>query len=168
MDINQLIREGFEKLAAGVATQIRVATVTRLDKDKVVCDATLVDTEVEVFDIRLRATDDQTDDGLVVFPQVGSFILIAQIANNGGWILMMCSEIEDVFFKKSTILFSLAEGLLYKKGNDTLAALVADLLDALLQLVVLTAVGPSTGLDPSSLQSLTELKLKFSQLLKDV
>ncbi|MDJ1494152.1 hypothetical protein QNI19_14505 [Cytophagaceae bacterium DM2B3-1] len=141
MDINQLIREGLQELAKGVATQIRVATVTALYKDKVVCDAKFVDTEVEIFNIRLRATDDETDEGLVIFPKVGSFILIAQIANGGGWLLLMGSEYESMTLKK---------------GGKELGSVLVDLLGAIKVLTVTTPMGESKP--PTNINSFMQVE----------
>jgi hypothetical protein len=141
MDIPQLIREGFQRMAQDSATQIRVARVTSLDKDKVVCDAAFVDTEVDVFNIRLRATDDSTDDGLVVYPKVGSFILVAQIANNGDWIMLMGSEYDSVTIKRN--------------GKD-LGEVLVDLLGAIKLMTVTTPAGESKP--PTNLQTFLQVE----------
>lgn len=141
MDIDQLIREGLQRMVAGVSTQVRVAKVTSVDKGKVVCEAQLVDTEAEVFNIRLRATDDEADEGLILFPKMGSYILICQIANGGGWLMLMGSEYE---------------ALSIKRNGKELGQTLLDLLDALKKLTVTTPAGESKV--PTNLASFVQVE----------
>ncbi len=141
MDIDQLIREGLQKLAQGVSTQVRIALVTSVDKGKAVCEAQLVDSEVLVYNIRLRATDDQADEGLIMFPKVGSYILICQIANDGGWLMLMGSEYQ---------------ALSIKRNGKELGQVLVDLIGAMKNLSHATAVGESAK--PTNLPEIVQVE----------
>jgi hypothetical protein len=128
MDIEQLIREGFKRLAADGAAQVRVAKVVSVDKARVVCEVEMVDTEAGLGGVRLRATDDEADEGLVVYPKPGSFVLVTQIANDGGWLVLMGSEYEALSIKRN--------------GKD-LGKTLIDFAKALQTLTVTTPAGES-------------------------
>ncbi len=92
-----LIREGIQRLAGKGATRSLPGIVQSVDKAKCTCDVALADQEeIVIYDVRLRATDDEQDQGMLLFPAAGSDVLITQLINGGGWFVSMSSELDSV------------------------------------------------------------------------
>jgi hypothetical protein len=103
--------------------------VLSVDKPKVLCKVQSIENEELVFeDVRLRAIDDAQDKGFVLFPKVGSTVLIGQIKNTSAYYVAMYSEIDKVKWATDA---------------ENLKDLLADLLTAIKAITVTTGVGPS-------------------------
>lgn len=61
------------------------------------CDVLPLGGEAELLDVRLMATIDDNDDGLLITPKVGSFVAVAIFSHEAGEaVVVMFSEIESI------------------------------------------------------------------------
>ena len=134
-----------------IPTQVVGGTVLRVDQARALCDVQPADAGApELLDVQLRAVDDGSSKGFVLWPVVGSPVLVGLIENDpNNCFVVAVSRVEA---------FTLAT------QTDSLAALFTDLLAALEQLTVTTAVGPSGP--PINALSFQQLAQRGKQLLR--
>lgn len=132
-------------------TQVLGGTVLRVDTGRAVCDVQPADIGApELLDVQLRAVDDGSSKGFVLWPVVGSAVLVGLIENDpNNCFVAAVSQVESFTLSTQT---------------DSLAALFTDLLAALEQLTVTTAVGPSGP--PINALSFQQLAQRGKQLLR--
>lgn len=132
--------------------QVVSGTVLAVNKAEATCDVQPLDTAApEIFDVRLRAVDDEQLTGLIIWPQVGSVVLVGLIDNDPNTaFLSLASEVES--YTLST-------------EQESLLTWLQDLVQALQQLVLLTNAGATTGLLPTSQQALQQLLTRLPNLL---
>lgn len=111
-------------------TQTVGGTVLRVDKARAVCDVQPSDDQApELLDVQLRAVDDGTATGFVLWPVAGSPVLVGLIENDpNNCFVAAVSRVET--FTLST-------------ATDSAGKLLADLFTALGQLTVTTGTGQS-------------------------
>lgn len=84
-------------LAMFPSQTVMLGKVVEVDKEKVSCKVELVsNAEIVLEGVRLRAVDDEQDKGLVLFPKVGSAVLVGKIENMTAYYIAMFSELESV------------------------------------------------------------------------
>ncbi|AWM31364.1 hypothetical protein [Hymenobacter nivis] len=134
-----------------IPSQVVGGTVLRVDAARAVCDVQPAEAGApELLDVQLRAVDDGSSKGFVLWPVVGSPVLVGLIENDpNNCFVVAVSRVEA---------FTLAT------QTDSLAALFADLLAAIGALTVTTAVGPSGP--PINLTSFQQLAQRGKQLLR--
>lgn len=130
--------------------QVLPATVLTVNKAEAIIDVQPIDEQLpQMFDVRLRAVDDDTATGLIQWPTVGSVVLIGLIGNDVNTAFMVAaSEVET--FTIST-------------AQESLHTFLQDLLTALQQLTVPTPAGVS-GV-PINLTAFTDLATRLPLLL---
>lgn len=136
-------------------SEVVTAVVTAIDEDTCTCSATV--DELEITDVQLRAVIDDKK-GFVIFPKVGSTILVQKLGDKEEFFVTMFSEID---------------GVLIQKDEDTLQLIIADLADQLkavsaeLQKVVV-AIGVTPDVPALQLidAAIDEIKNRNAQLLK--
>lgn len=129
------------------------------------CDG--VDLEgVEQYDIRLRAAIDGQDNGVLVKPKVGSWILVGNIGKSDSELTVIAtSEIESVSAKIDGLEFEVsAQGMELKRGAESLKGLLSELLDAISTITVTAAGSPSST--PLNAPLFTALKTRLNSLLR--
>lgn len=72
-----------------------LAKVTAVDVDKQVCDVQPVDGGSALLDVRLKAVNDEAQTGFVIFPKIGSIVLLAAISDEDAFVLS-CQEVEQI------------------------------------------------------------------------
>lgn len=113
-----------------IPTQVLGGTVVAVDRARAVCDVQPADNNApELLDVQLRAVDDGSTKGFVLWPVVGSPVLVGLIEN----------DLNNCF----VVAVSQVEAFTLASQTDSLAALLADLLTAIKQLTVTTGTGPS-------------------------
>lgn len=134
-----------------VPTQTVGGTVLRVDEARATCDVQPADAgAAELLDVQLRAVDDGSAKGFVLWPVVGSAVLVGLIDNDPNHCAVLaCSRVAA---------FTLAS------PTDSLAALWADLFAALGQLTVTTGTGPSGP--PINLPALQALAQRAAALFR--
>jgi hypothetical protein len=78
------IRESLENILKDLfpLQAILVATVTSVDMEKSVCTVKLINSELELPNVRLRSVADGSDLGLIAYPKNGSKVLVGFVNNN--------------------------------------------------------------------------------------
>jgi len=145
------------------------AVVLAVDEGKATVDVLPVGSDAELFDVRLKAAVDDQADGLVIFPEVGSSVLVSLIGNDDNEAYVSSfSKVTGLKLKISGVKFEVtATGLLLAKENESLRKLITDLMDTIKNLVFKTNQGPTIGLIPSSVNALEQLKTRTENLLKN-
>jgi hypothetical protein len=113
-----------------IPTQVVGGTVLRVDRARALCDVQPADAGApELLDVQLRAVDDGSARGFVLWPVVGSPVLVALIDNDpNNCFVAAVSQVET--FTLST-------------ATDSAGQWLGDLCAALGQLTVTTSGGPS-------------------------
>jgi hypothetical protein len=102
------IREGLRVLFA--SQSIMIGKVESIDKEKVLCTVSLVaNPEIVLQEVRLRAVDDEQDKGMVLFPAVGSAVLVGKIDNISAYYIAMFSEVESIEIQCEKTIFNKGE-----------------------------------------------------------
>lgn len=119
-----------DHILSRVPTQVVGGTVVAVDKTRAVCDVQPADEGApELLDVQLRAVDDGSAKGFVLWPVVGSPVLVGLIDNDpNNCFVAAVSQVET--FTLST-------------ATDSAGKWLADLCTALGQLTVTTPGGPS-------------------------
>lgn len=111
-----------------------IAVVKSVDKTNCVCDV-MVD-ELEIGDVRLKATIGDGGKGLKVFPAIDSAVLVKQMGG-GIYVVLMYSDIEDVLIEVGTAVHQITTtGHLIKNGTDTLKDALNLIIEGVQQIVV--------------------------------
>ncbi len=134
-----------------VPTQSLGGTVLRVNAARALCDVQPADPEApQLLDVQLRAVDDGSSKGFVLWPVVGSAVVVGLLNNDPA----------DAY----VAAVSRVEAFTLATGTDSLAALLTDLLVAVQQLTVTTGTGPSGP--PINLPAFQALAQRTSQLLR--
>ena len=129
------------------------------------------------LEVRLKATEDDSTEALIVTPKKGSNVLIAPIENSDFFVVIKCDEIDKIEYKVSDTHFVVAKdkveitsGGKFKINNSAqdFASLIDELFSLLAEFSVLeTDQGvpkPSTA-NPANVIKVNALKTKFKALL---
>ena len=132
-------------------TQVVGGTVLRVDKARAVCDVQPTDDGApHLLDVQLRAVDDGSARGFVLWPVEGSPVLVGLVDNDPSHcVVLSVSQVEIVTLSTET---------------DSVAELLADLFTALGQLTVTTGTGPSGP--PINLPAFQELAQRAARLFQ--
>ncbi|MRI64525.1 hypothetical protein EDM00_11090 [Ornithobacterium rhinotracheale] len=148
------------------ATPTIAVEVVSVDKKKGICR--VKDDSIE-YNVRLTATEveNESEKRFYLFPKVGSSILIAPIEEDmNRYYIVAYSEVESFDYKVGEVHFLVnAEGFLLKKENETLKALMADLIATIKRMKFTTNTGSTIKLvnEPE----FTALEKRFNHLLND-
>lgn len=156
----------------------KVCKVLEVNVSEKTVDVKPIDDSAEIFDVRLQAESETG--GLVLFPKVGSMVLVVFINKNNAAVVNT-SEIEKLelviekselqidkdkfLFKREQVQLEVdQEGFLLKKENETLKKLMADLITAIKALKFTTNNGPTINL--INIADFIALENRFNQFLK--
>ena len=156
----------------------KVCKVLEVNVSEKTVDVKPIGDSAEIFDVRLQAESETG--GLVLFPKVGSMVLVVFINKNNAAVVNT-SEIEKLelviekselqidkdkfLFKREQVLLEVdQEGFLLKKENETLKKLMADLITAIKALKFTTNNGPTINL--INIADFIALENRFNQFLK--
>lgn len=136
-EIKRIAGGGEGRLLSGVVQSVNAGALTCA----VVLSAHAADSETD--DVYLNAKLD--NNGLVLFPAVGSVVWVAEIDGAGQWGVVRCSELTKMAVKigNSTMKVT-AAGLTFERGGVSLKSLLTDVLNHIMALTVSTATGPSS------------------------
>lgn len=164
MDKKAQIRQGFQKLASQHGPlQTILATVKSVDEGESTC--ILVDEDgLEMFDIRLKPVL-TADESVVMFPAVGSFVLIARIEDDEEWLLIACERVDKYRITVADCVIEMeSDGIKISKADETLKSILSDLIDAIKALTVPTNTGASGT--PINAASFTAIENRVNNFLK--
>jgi hypothetical protein len=107
------------------------AKVLSVDKEKGTCKIT--DDEIEYTEVQLSSVIDGNNKKFYLFPKVGSSVLVSPINEDLHRLYVEAySEIESLSIVVETVTFQMdSMGFLLKKENETLKALMVDLIGAI-------------------------------------
>ena len=74
-------------------------TVGSVDEGQQTCNLQPLNGDAEIFDVKLKATLDGLENGMVVFPKVGSQVIVGLAdGTETDAYLLLCSEFDKVVF----------------------------------------------------------------------
>ncbi|MDI3319126.1 hypothetical protein [Pinibacter soli] len=122
----------------GKDVNIFPATVKSVDKESNTC---VVDfEELDLGGVRLQSIEKATK-GLTIYPAIGSVVLVQRLTDEDYFICMF-SEIDQVVIKTDETVFEVKDGVLVKKGDDTLKDALLLIVQAVQQITVLYGNNP--------------------------
>lgn len=145
--------------------------VVSVDKEAGTC--VVYDGEIEYTDVQLSAVVDGNDKQFYLFPKVGSHVLVSPIMEDLKRLYVEAySEIESLDLKIAGVHFQVDQnGFLFKKQNETLKALMQDLIIAIkamsFSVQVSTSTGTGTTVSLINTAAFTAVENRFNQFLKD-
>lgn len=105
-----------------IELQVQNARVKKGSVNRTACTCTAVlNNGVEIEDVKLRATIDDTDNGIIVFPKEESWIRVALIENNeNNAFVVQYSDIDAFQIKKSNFKMEVKDNgdLVFNDGNN--------------------------------------------------
>ena len=140
----------------------KVCEVLEVNMQETTVDVKPIDGTAEIFDVRLQAESETG--GLVIFPKVGSMVLVVFLNKNNAAVVNT-SEIEKFSLVIEPCTFEVdSTGFLLKKENETLKKLIADLIKAIKAMKFTTNNGPTINL--INIAAFIALENRFNQFLK--
>jgi exosome complex RNA-binding protein Csl4 len=145
----------------------KVCEVLEIDQDEKTVNVKPVDDTAEIYNVRLQAESETG--GLVLFPKVGSMVLVVFI-NKSSAAVVNTSEIENFSLVISPCKFEVdSMGFLLQKQNETLKKLMSDLIGEI-KLMSFTLTTPDTINGTTTvmvnLAEFTAIETRFNQFLK--
>jgi len=164
------IRRAIQEIAKGVGYQSLVATVDSVNESGKTCVVSPVNGDAQIFDVRLQSSEG-ANLGVLVLPKVDSFVLVTMLDKDTAFVSLY-GEVESLNLKIEGLEFTVdSEGLKLTKGSLSLKNEIAGLVKEVNSLVstlksfkVLTGVGPSTGVEPTSLAALLQHETKLDAI----
>lgn len=144
---------------------IVIGEATNIGSDT--CDVE-VNGEAKLLGVRLHCVEGDLESKFVVKPKDKSLVAVGILENlKGEWILLQCSEIEEVLIKIGTVEYSInSTGVLIKKGDDTLKKCLDDMFNQIALLTVpVVAVGSPSG-TPANVTAFNNIKTRIDNLLR--
>ncbi|MDJ0363567.1 hypothetical protein QMK33_00265 [Hymenobacter sp. H14-R3] len=127
--MSETIQRLLKQLVAGPA-QVVTGTVTAVDKAAMTCDVARDDEGADHVQVRLRAVVDGGQDGLVIFPKVGSNVTLLLLDEDTALVIQ----------------YSAVEVYSIRTETESLKSILSDFLDAIGQMVFTTNQGPTIKL----------------------
>lgn len=131
--VTEDIKSGLQLLASQFGpSPIQPASVEAVNDDDTI--SVRLSSDLVIDDVRLKSVINGTDK-MVITPKVGSTVLIASIENSFEFICLAVEEVTEVYYKiGDTEIRQNSDGLLIKKGNDSLGKAVDDLIKEILKI----------------------------------
>ena len=124
---------------------------------------------LELPDVRLRATLNDGDDQLLITPKKGSkALLISMDGTLNDLALFKIDQVDKIEYKQDDFEFTLdsqSKKVTLKNNNVSLKSLMKELHDIISNLKVNTPAGPSVGILPDSQTALQQFNTHFNNLL---
>lgn len=145
------------------------AVVVSVDKNKGTC--TISVDKLEIPNVQLSSIIDGKNKRLYLFPALESSVLVSPISEDINRLYVEAySEIESLDLNIDKVRFQVdKDGFLLKKENETLKALMADLIGAIkaMSFTVTTPSGPGATNALNNTEQFTAIQNRFNQFLKD-
>jgi len=150
------MKEVFARLFRDMLSASVAAEVLSVDRASDTCDVRPLDGGAEILDVRLR-TDDGTDGGTVVYPCVGSAVVVSPVNNSRtAFYVAMFSRADEIRAEIGSAKMAMdKDGFALEKGTDSLKGLLAELVEQLLKVYA-----------PKDVPGITALKTKINNLFK--
>lgn len=131
MPTPEQIRRRLEEMAKNDGPAVsNIAKVKTVDEEKGLC--VLVDEDgQEILNVRLRPVLSNKKSFMLV-PKVGSYVLAVRVEDDDDWMVIAADEIAKIgYYIGNTVIEVDALGFLFKKENETLKKILADLITAI-------------------------------------
>jgi len=153
--VEDLLIKLLEKHVRRLPALVTTGKVKDVDLTAYTCTVERVD-RPELFDVRLNATE-FNGNRMVTIPAIGSNVLVCSIENHKAEVyLMACSQVDKVVMDIGTSAFEVsAAGTLIKRGDETLNAILNEIVDQML--------GIFAGKD---VPAITAIKQRINNLLQ--
>ena len=156
-------KELFEALKRSFTTSDDVmhGVVVSVDKLAARCSVEVGGQRYDSVSLRSVITNDM---GVVFYPAPHSVLFLYKLPGSKRLVVLACSEIESFHIKiEDTELSGNANGVVVKRGAESLKSILADTLDAIIAMTVTTGVGPSGT--PINFAEFQQLKSRLNNLL---
>jgi hypothetical protein len=79
---------------------LMIGIVESVDKPKSICSVRLLEDDGLVIpNVRLQAIDSEQDNGWLIFPKVGTTVILGKLDNINTFFVAMFSEVEEIYLK---------------------------------------------------------------------
>lgn len=159
MDYPEQIRERLRQMASEVGPDnTLIGKVSSVDEDNLVCDIK-DDDGLDFYDVRLQPVLDGNE-SVTLFPKVGCWAVAIRLEDSDDFFLIACTELDKWRLTVGeTIVEQNSNGLLVKKGDDTLKEALSLIVEAVQVIVV------SSGTNPDYTK-LIQAQAKINNLLR--
>jgi hypothetical protein len=113
------IRKAVQSMAGGAFMPLIQCTVDSVntDNDSIDCTPT-ADGEAELLDVSLRANIDETHTGFIIYPKVGSIVMVGLIEQTASSaVVLMCSEVEKILISIGGTKILIKAGKIYLNAD---------------------------------------------------
>lgn len=151
------MRKQIEAICRALMVSAVSAKVISVDQDAGTCDVKPITGGADILDVRLRV-DDGNIKGHIIYPEVGSLVLVAPIDNdNAHYYVAMFSEVAEVrYLIDDTRLIADKNGVIIAKGGDGLREVLTELVTQILKIYA-----------PMDKPGLIAIQKRIKNLLKD-
>lgn len=130
------IKEVIEKIIAEkVVLTVLPGSVVKIETDT--CTVESDHDKTDFFKVSLNAIEENGTNKLIVTPALNSKVVIGVFPNGVDAVILSCSEVDKVYFKKSTTEFEAdTDGFMIKRNNENLKAVLNDYIDEVNKIIV--------------------------------
>lgn len=126
--------------------------------------------ELELTDVRLKATIGGGTDSLLIVPKAGSNVLLGSLTGDlKDLAVLRVDEMESLSYQQGglTVEIDSTDGKLKAaNGSTSLKDIFQELADLLKSFALSTPAGPTSGILPPTAQAITQFETDFKTLLK--
>jgi len=126
--------------------------------------------ELELTDVRLKATVNGSPNKLMMLPKIGSMVLVGSLTGDlKDLAVLKVDELQKIEFEQDgfKLVVDTTDGTLSIENNNvSLFSIYQQLADLLKTFKVFTPVGPSISPVPDTLVKITQFETDFKKLLK--
>lgn len=126
--------------------------------------------DVELDEVRLKATINESENKVIARPKVGSMVLVGSLTGDYKDLAVLAvDEVEKLEYEQDglKVLIDSTDGKVSISNDETSLFAVFQLLtDLLKQFKVFTPAGPSGTPLPTTITSITQFETKFKSILK--
>ena len=129
------MRHIIEQICKGLMVSNLLAKVISVDKENNTCDVKPVNGAAEILDVLLRA-DDGAKDGQIIYPKIGSLVMVAPVDNDRAvYFVALFSEVDEVCcIIDNTRLIVGQNGVTVARDKDGLKEALTDLTNEILKI----------------------------------
>lgn len=167
-----MIKDAIKKLAGQEEIYSIIAKVVNVDTDARTIDVSPVNGDAPIIDVKLQASENSTD-GVVVFPGVGSFVIVTFIDDVKAFV-SATDVLDSIVLKIGGQLIRVdAEGVAIKNSTTDLSGelstfvdIIQGILSDLEQFKVLCSSpgSPSSAVFPASIGNLKKRSIQLTQM----
>lgn len=159
-----------ETLKKGIAPDQQVLIIPAEVKQITGESCTVLYGELELSEVRLKATINGSSNKLMLLPKIGSMVLVGSLSGDlKDLAVLKIDELEKVEYEQDGLnieIDSTSNKISVRNNAISLKDLFQELADLLKQFQVFTPVGPSGNPLPTTIQKIVAFENHYQQLLK--